>query len=200
MTILTHPADAEQLADGDRATTHDGRQLRADNPVPATLAAPAVRPIWITVEAERLDEGLPVMWRLFPTGHLRVAWDPKQTTYDGARAIIAIEYGPEALQSVPATEPTPAQARAMAGLSRIIWESDDPQAAAREVLDVINASRLAQLLAEHHITQVPADQAAVTEPTFVSARGRRFLTVPADANPAETLEFVRQVFTAEAGE
>lgn len=61
-----------------------------------------------------------------------------------------------------------------------------------------HARKLAALLAEHGVTQFPADAEALDEPMFVNSDGRRFLLVPAGADPAETLAYVREAFTAEA--
>ncbi|MFE2639336.1 DUF6907 domain-containing protein [Streptomyces scopuliridis] len=92
-----------------------------------------------------------------------------------------------------------------------VGESDDPAATVEDIAFAIAHHRagkaaeagqaLTEFLAEHDITQIPADGPhgdLLTEPLYFRERdGRRFLVTPVGAAPAETLEYLRRAFTAQ---
>jgi hypothetical protein len=96
-------------------------------------------------------------------------------------------------------------------VKKLVGESDDPAAAVEDIAFAIARHRagkavearqaLTEFLAERDITQIAADGPngdLLTEPLYFSERdGRRFLVTPVGAAPAETLEYVRGVFTAQ---
>ncbi|MET7679043.1 hypothetical protein [Streptomyces sp. NPDC005423] len=92
-----------------------------------------------------------------------------------------------------------------------VAESDDPAATVEDIAfaiahhraskSVTARQRLTEFLTEHNITQIPANGPngdALTGPLYFRERdGRRFLVTPVGAAPAETLEYLRGVFTAQ---
>lgn len=94
---------------------------------------------------------------------------------------------------------TPAQLRVETAQIRVQCDRLDGLAALLDG-ETPDTRELDALLAARGITRVPADGATLAEPTFVTAQGRRFLTVPDGTHPAEVLAFVRSAFaTPEQG-
>lgn len=65
------------------------------------LAAISGKPVTrVVIEQAQLDKGIPVMFRRFDSGTVRLAYDPDQTTYAGAQAMVAVEFGVETLDAI----------------------------------------------------------------------------------------------------
>lgn len=93
---------------------------------------------------------------------------------------------------------TPTQLRVETARIRIQCDRLDSLATMLDsAAETPDTGALDAFLAAHHITQVPAG-GMVAEPTFVSARGRRFLSVPTGTSPADVLDFVHAAFTTKA--
>lgn len=92
--VRAHLARLDALADqADAIAEADGQEPAVD-PAPHT---PVSR---VMIETAQLDEGVMVMHRQFSNGTVRVAYDPAQTTYAAAQAVIAVQYGTGALVDI----------------------------------------------------------------------------------------------------